>query len=95
MQSNVSVIYVDNMNATLNDTSYHMRKWQSYWANTFSIIILQYGAFSNTGISDFEHCGCKRHTCLPNASPNHVIHPIGWFKLVTNLRHHASLKPLF
>ena len=45
---------------------------------------------------DREHfCGCMRHTCLPNASPNHVTHPIGWFKLVINLRNHASLKPLF
>ena len=26
----------------------------------------------------FEHCGCMQHTCLPNASPNHVIQLIGW-----------------
>ena len=36
-----------------------------------------------------------RHTCFPNVPPNHVIHLIGWFKLVINLRHQASLKPLF
>ena len=35
------------------------------------------------------------HTCLPNVSQNHVIRPIGWFKFITNLRHHVSLKSFF
>ena len=37
-----------------------------------------------------EHCGCVRHTCLPIASSDHVIRSIGRFKLVIDLRHHAS-----
>ena len=43
----------------------------------------------------FERCRCMQHTCLLNASPNHVIHPIGWFKLFINLRHHVPLEPNF
>ena len=43
----------------------------------------------------FVHCGCARHTCLTNVSPNHVICLTGWFKLVINPRNHSSLKPLF
>ena len=35
------------------------------------------------------------HFCLSNTSPNHVIYTVGRVKLVINLHHHASLKPLF
>ena len=51
--------------------------------------------FSNTNLSDLGIVGTCDIICLPNVSPNHVIHLIGWFKLVINLRHHTSLKPLF
>ena len=81
--------------------SLYKKQWSSlmhavcFYSSSQLCITLQKGAFFKYWPIWFEDCGYMRHKCLPNVSPNHVIRPIGWFKLVVNLRHNLSLKPLF
>ena len=71
----------------------HVGQWPTFHGGSMTLSY-DWGHFSNSDLSDLRIVGtCDIH--VYRMGHQIVIHTIGWLKLVINLCHHASLKPLF